>query len=143
MASPIAPTHWRVGHDDRAGYRRARAFAGSGRNLRCDESNSLISQDQINAAVERLAQAAQPERILVFGSHARGEAREESDFDLLVIETEVPDRAAEMVRLRRLLRRLRIPIDILVYSRAEVERWGNQPGSALFWALREGRVVYG
>lgn len=103
----------------------------------------MITQPQIAAAVERLAQAAQPECILLFGSHARGDAREESDLDLLVIETEVPDRAAEMVRLRRLLRPLRIPVDILVYSRADVERWGNQPGSALFWALQEGKVVYG
>jgi predicted nucleotidyltransferase len=103
----------------------------------------MITQTQIAAAVDRLAQAAQPERILLFGSHARGEAREESDLDLLVIETQVPDRAAEMVRLRRLLRPLRIPVDLLVYSRADVERWGNQPGSALFWALREGKVIYG
>jgi predicted nucleotidyltransferase len=103
----------------------------------------MITQTQIAAAVDRLAQAAQPERILLFGSHACGEAREESDLDLLVIETHVPDRAAEMVRLRRLLRPLRIPVDLLVYSRADVERWGNQPGSALFWALREGKVIYG
>jgi predicted nucleotidyltransferase len=103
----------------------------------------MITQPQIAAVVDRLAQAAQPERILLFGSHARGEAREESDLDLLVIETEVPDRAAEMVRLRRLLRPLRIPVDLLVYSHVDVERWGNQPGSALFWALREGKVVYG
>jgi predicted nucleotidyltransferase len=103
----------------------------------------MITQPQIAAAVERLARAAQPERILLFGSHTRGEAGEESDLDLLVIETQVPDRAAEIVRLRRLLRPLRIPVDILVYSHAEVERWGSQPGSALFWALREGMVVYG
>lgn len=103
----------------------------------------MITPTQIAAAVERLAQATQPECILLFGSHARDEGQEESDLDLLVIETEVPDRAAEMVRLRRLLRPLRIPVDILVYSHADVERWGNQPGSALFWALREGKIVYG
>jgi predicted nucleotidyltransferase len=101
----------------------------------------MITPAQIAAAVASLAQAARPERILVFGSHGRGEAGDESDLDLLVIEPEVHDRAAEMVRLRRLLRPLRIPVDILVYSRADVERWGNQPGSALYWALREGKVI--
>jgi hypothetical protein len=47
------------------------------------------------------------------------------------------------VRLRRLLRPLRIPADLLVYSADEIARWGDQPGSALFWALRECRVVHG
>lgn len=103
----------------------------------------MITRAQISAAVNRLALAAQPERILLFGSHARGEAREDSDLDLLVIESAVADRAAEMVRLRRVLRLSRIPVDILVYSSADVARWGDQPGSTLFWALREGRVVYG
>lgn len=102
-----------------------------------------MTREQIATAVTRIAEAAQPEQILFFGSHARGEARDDSDLDLLVIETDVADRAAEMVRLRRVLRPLRIPVDILVYSRADVERWGNQPGSALFWALREGKVIYG
>ena len=102
-----------------------------------------MTPEQITGAVDRIAQAARPERILLFGSHARGEAHDDSDLDLLIIETEVADRAAEMVRLRRVLRPLRIPADILVYSRAGVERWGNQPGSALFWALREGKVMYG
>jgi uncharacterized protein len=102
-----------------------------------------MTPEQIAAAVHRIAEAAQPEQILLFGSHARGEARDDSDLDLLVIESEVSDRAAEMVRLRRVLRPLRIPVDLLVYSRADVERWGDQPGSALFWALREGKVLYG
>jgi predicted nucleotidyltransferase len=80
---------------------------------------------------------------VLFGSHARGDAGEDSDIDLLVIEPEVEDRTREMVRLRRLLRPLRIPVDILVYSAEEVARWGEQPGTALYWALREGRVVHG
>lgn len=103
----------------------------------------MIKADDITAAVTTLAHAANPERILLFGSYARGDAREDSDLDLLVIESEVADRAREMVRLRRVLRPLRIPVDILVFSSEDVARWGNQPGSALYWALREGKTVYG
>lgn len=73
----------------------------------------------------------------------RGDATADSDLDLLVIADEVNDRASEMVRLRRLLRPLRVPADVLVYSADEVSRWGAQPGTALYWALREGKVVYG
>jgi len=103
----------------------------------------MISEEQLHAAIRTLADGAAPQRIVLFGSYARGDATEESDLDLLVIEDEVPDRAREMVRLRRLLRPLRVPVDIVVYSADEVRRWGSQPGSALFWALREGKVVYG
>ncbi len=60
-----------------------------------------MKPEQIANAVKRIAEAAQPEQILLFGSHARGDARDDSDLDLLVIESEVTDRAAEMVRLRR------------------------------------------
>ncbi|WP_295429010.1 nucleotidyltransferase domain-containing protein [uncultured Thiodictyon sp.] len=102
----------------------------------------MISQEQIDAAVRVLAQVADAQRILLFGSYARGDAGEDSDLDLLIIEPQVADRAAEMVRLRRALRPLRIPVDVLVYSADEVARWGGQPGSALYWALREGRQVY-
>jgi predicted nucleotidyltransferase len=103
----------------------------------------MVTREKIDAAVRILAEAASPARIVLFGSHARGDAGEDSDIDLLVIEPEVEDRAREMVRLRRLLRPLRIPVDILVYSAEEVARWGEQPGTALYWALREGRVVHG
>lgn len=103
----------------------------------------MISSETIADVVGTLVAAARPERILLFGSHARGEAREDSDLDLLVIEQAVEDRAAEMVRLRRALRPLRVPVDLLVYSAEDVARWGDQPGSALYWALREGKVIYG
>jgi predicted nucleotidyltransferase len=103
----------------------------------------MISAEQIDAAIRTLAAAAQPERIVLFGSYARDEARDDSDLDLLVIERQVEDRAREMVRLRRLLRPLRIPVDVLVFSAEDVARWGDQPGSALYWALREGKVVHG
>lgn len=97
----------------------------------------------IATAVQLLAQAApQAEQILLFGSQALGTANEGSDLDFLVIETQVDNRAREMIRLRRALRSLPVPVDVLVYSRAEVERWRNQSGSALYWALKEGIVVH-
>ena len=105
--------------------------------------HSMIQSRQIEAAVRTLVEAATPERIVLFGSYARGDAREDSDLDLLVIESKVQDRAQEMVRLRRALRPLRLPVDVLVFSSDDVARWGNQPGSALYWALREGKTVYG
>lgn len=87
--------------------------------------------------------APNAEQIVLFGSYASGLADEGSDLDFLVIESEVTNRAQEMVRLRRSLRSLRIPVDILVYSRAEVAQWGQQTGTALYWALKEGHVVHG
>lgn len=97
----------------------------------------------LQPALQALIEAAQPERIILFGSHARGDAREDSDLDFLVIEAHVDDRAKEMVRLRRVLRPLRIPADVLLYSSEDIEKWGDQPGSALYWILREGQAVYG
>lgn len=102
----------------------------------------MLTPRQIDHAVQALVAAARPRRIVLFGSHARGDARDDSDLDLLVIEDEVHDRAGEMVRLRRVLRPLRIPVDILVASTDEVARGGGQPGHVLYWAMQEGREVY-
>lgn len=104
----------------------------------------MIDSATLACAVETLVKAApKAEQILLFGSYARGQAHEDSDLDFLVIEPTVENRAREMIRLRRALRPLRVPVDVLVYSRSEVNQWGQQPGTALYWALREGRVVHG
>jgi uncharacterized protein len=103
----------------------------------------MVTREQIDAAVRILVEAAKPERIVLFGSHARGDTGQDSDVDFWSSSRGVEDRAGEMVRLRRLLRPLRVPVDIFVYSTDEIERWGKQPGSALYWALREGKVVHG
>lgn len=104
----------------------------------------MVDSSVLSSAVQALTIAApDAEQIVLFGSHARGDAYEGSDYDFLVIEPEIANRAHEMVRLRRALRPLRVAADILVYTREEVNRWGHQPGSALYWALKEGRVVHG
>lgn len=102
-----------------------------------------LSQKILDQIVAKIVDVAQPEKIILFGSYARGDANEDSDFDLLIIEREVTARRTESVRIRRALRSFRVPVDILVYSMDEVKCYGNIMGTVLYPALREGRVIYG
>jgi uncharacterized protein len=92
--------------------------------------------------VEILVEAAHPTKIILFGSHARGDGRADSDVDLVVVEREVPSRYEEMVRLTRALAPLQMPIDVLVYSEDDVAEKGEWLGTALRSALLEGEVLY-
>ena len=91
----------------------------------------------------RIVAAANPVKVILFGSRARGTAQPGSDLDLLVIERDPVSVRQEAVRLRRLLRDLEIPIDIIVVGQSFAERYGDIPGSVLYPALREGTVLYG
>ena len=85
--------------------------------------------------------ASSPARVIVFGSYARGTAGESSDLDFLVIEEEVASRAAESARLRDVLPRLAVPVDVIVLSEEQASRRTQVRGSAVATALAEGRVV--
>ncbi len=102
----------------------------------------MISQQTIDEAVQRLIAASHPAKIILFGSYARGEAGENSDLDFLVILPTLANKHQEMVRLRRVLRPLQIPVDVLVASTTEVDEWGHLPSTTLYWALTEGKVLH-
>jgi len=90
----------------------------------------------------RLASAAPPRsRVLLFGSHARGTAAADSDYDVLVIEPAVESPISEAVRLRRELRGLGVPIDLIVMDEAKASRRATVPGTMVERALREGRLL--
>jgi predicted nucleotidyltransferase len=101
----------------------------------------VIDPDLIDEAARRIVASAPGARVVLFGSHARGEAGPDSDVDLLVVEPHVPDRFAEIVRLQRVLAPLRLPADVVVVSEAHVAEWGDVQSTMLHDALREGRVL--
>ncbi|MDO8413737.1 MAG: nucleotidyltransferase domain-containing protein [Gallionellaceae bacterium] len=102
----------------------------------------MISEQTIQQAVARLVAVAQPSKIILFGSYARGDATEDSDLDLMVIESKVGNKFDEMVRLHRAVGDVGIGVDVLVYSDHEAFRRSQVPGTVLYWAFREGKVLY-
>jgi predicted nucleotidyltransferase len=79
-------------------------------------------------------------RLIVFGSQARGDAREDSDIDVLVVEPGVRDRFAEMARLSTLLGRRLIPADVVVMSTDAFERQKTMINTLAWRAARDGQV---
>jgi predicted nucleotidyltransferase len=101
-----------------------------------------VTEDDIQEMVRRIVAAADPVKVILMGSHARGTARPGSDVDLLVIEHDPVTQRQEVVRLRRLLRDFQVPIDIVV-GQSFAQRYWDIPGSVLYPAFREGRVLHG
>lgn len=85
----------------------------------------MIDQATIANAVAVLQKAAPGAKIMLFGSYARGDATEESDLDLLVVEPQLGSRREEMTRLNRVLQPLGIPVDIIVISQQTYDKWAQ------------------
>lgn len=104
--------------------------------------SSMVSRNLIDQAGRLLAETAGAKStVVLFGSHARGEARVDSDVDFLVIEPIVKDRHKEWQRLRRALRDFPAPVDIVVVDEKRAERRAKVPGTMVHHALRDGQVL--
>lgn len=103
----------------------------------------MLTDQAIREAARRAAAAASSAaKVIVFGSYARGDADEGSDLDLMVVEHELKDRGGEYLRLREAIGHVGVGVDLLVYSQREFERRSQVPGTVLYWARREGKVVH-
>jgi len=90
----------------------------------------------------RIVSTSHPEQVILFGSYARGDHHPDSDLDLLVIMKHVDSPRSESNRLRRALRGLLIPVDVIVATFDQVDRYRNTIGFIYQNALDEGKVVY-
>jgi len=96
----------------------------------------------VEEIVRRIVETVHPEKIILFGSLARENARPESDLDLLVIAQSQEPRYRRSAPLYGILSDILIPMDILVYSPEEVEEWSGVRQAFVTTAIREGRVLY-
>jgi predicted nucleotidyltransferase len=93
--------------------------------------------------VRRIVDVARPDRIVLFGSAARGQMGPDSDLDLLVVKSGVSHRRQLAQQIYRGLLGLTVPVDVIVVTPEDVEQYRDKVGSIIGPALDEGQVVYG
>jgi uncharacterized protein len=98
----------------------------------------------VDEVVDALVRELEPNKIILFGSAARGEVSDESDLDLMIVVPQMAQDRGEITRAYRALRSVksRPPVDVLVFSQQDVEDWGGVIGHVINDALSEGRVAY-
>lgn len=99
-------------------------------------------ESQLQKLLQTLVERIQPEKVVLFGSYANGTATQESDVDLLVILDSDLRRDRRQEAISRALRPRRVPMDILAYTPAEVERCMETPTSFVRHILTTGKVLY-
>ena len=103
---------------------------------------SIVDDELLAEVVRRVLAAGSPEKIILFGSRARGDERPESDLDILVIEESGESRYRRASRYLRALAGLFPEKDVVVWTSDEIREWEQVPDAFVTTAIREGRVLY-
>jgi predicted nucleotidyltransferase len=100
------------------------------------------TQSALQEAVDRIASRFDPERIILFGSLARGQGGPDSDADLLIVMPVAGSRRQQAVQIDLALEGIAIPIDLVVVTPEDVDKDRDTIGSIIGEAVREGKVLY-
>ena len=102
----------------------------------------MITAEELNGIIERIVRRFEPEKVILFGSYARGDATEESDVDLLVVAaTDLPARE-RFPAIRSILGDFPAAFDVFWKTPEEYERWRNVVNHVVYFAEKYGRIVY-
>ncbi len=133
--------------DWRLGRLRARHLAEAATALKARRGDVLpptvkerAVRDYLPRAIDSIVDRYDPQRVILFGSYARGTATKDSDVDLLVVFDTKVDRRERQVEIGRLLRDAPFAKDVLVASTDDLPNAAR--GTALSEAAHEGLVVY-
>ena len=99
-------------------------------------------QEKIDELVSRIVERFRPEKIILFGSYARGTAGQDSDADILVVMPVKGSKRKKATEIDVALVGLDLPVDVIVVTPEELERNKNQIGTIIYPALKEGKVLY-
>ncbi len=102
----------------------------------------MITQEQINEISNRIVQNLKPQRIILFGSYANGRPTEESDLDLLIIKDSDSPSRLQNRKVRKILSDLKVPVDVIVKTSEEFQRYKDIIGTIIYPANKFGKVIY-
>ena len=101
-----------------------------------------LDDNLMQEIVDRIVQKSHPQRVILFGSRARSDARPDSDLDLLIVKKDARPRSLRSPELYGALSGIMIPMDIIVYQPDEIFEWSNVPQAFVTTAVREGKLLY-
>ena len=102
----------------------------------------MHSRESIQLIAQRIAAAASsPAKVILFGSYARGDAKDDSDVDLLVLESEIADKDEEYFKLFSTIRSSNV--DLILMREADYIARTRSIGSLPYRIVKEGVVLYG
>ncbi|UCF91542.1 MAG: nucleotidyltransferase domain-containing protein [Desulfobacterales bacterium] len=102
-----------------------------------------ITPDKVESAIRKIIEVGRPRKIILFGSYLRNKTHAHSDVDFLIVAgDDIENPRKESVRIRRALRGISMPMDIIVVPETAWIQLKDQPGLIYHEASRKGRVVY-
>ncbi|MEK7730936.1 MAG: nucleotidyltransferase domain-containing protein, partial [Planctomycetota bacterium] len=99
----------------------------------------VLDPNDVRTLITRIVETLEPQRVVLFGSHARGDAAPRSDVDILVVADSDRTRYERAIPIYRAIADLPVEVDVMVYTPAEVRDWSRVDQAFVTTALREGR----
>lgn len=103
----------------------------------------MVTKEKADKAVDEIKKAVDPDEIYLFGSYVSGQVKENSDLDICIIKDNVKDKHQLLLKAKKGLMNIGMPIDILLFNKEGFAKRQNIWGSVQYEIFHKGRKVYG